>query len=134
MKILIVDDELNNRLLLKKLLTGVGQCDMVSSGQDALVLFEHALGENTPYDLICMDIMMPGIDGLECIRRMRELEKETEVPPSSESIILMVSALDSPQTVVEAFRKGGCTDYLTKPISRDKLFSKLLEYDLISSQ
>ncbi|MBF0424622.1 MAG: response regulator [Magnetococcales bacterium] len=127
MKVLIVDDDLNNRLLLKKFLAAYGPCDMVASGGDALTIFEHALGEGVPYDLVCMDIMMPGMDGLQATQRIREIERQAGVPPASEVTILMVSALDSPQVVMESFHKGGCTDYLVKPITMEKLRNKLRE-------
>ncbi|MBF0152334.1 MAG: response regulator [Magnetococcales bacterium] len=131
MKILIADDDLNNRLILKRFLSTHGQCDMVANGRDALTIFEHALGENAPYDLVCMDIMMPGMDGLETTRRIRETEKQMGVPPHAETTILMTSALDSPQVVVESFHEGGCTDFLVKPITHARLIEKLREYGLI---
>ncbi|MBF0137406.1 MAG: response regulator [Magnetococcus sp. DMHC-1] len=133
MKILIADDELNNRLLLKKILSPYGQCDMVANGSDALTVFEHALGDNTPYNLICLDIMMPMLDGQETLRRIRELEKQMDIPAHAEATIFMISALDSPQVVMESFHKGGCTDYLTKPVLREKVLEKLREYGLIES-
>ncbi|MBF0626054.1 MAG: response regulator [Magnetococcales bacterium] len=131
MKILIVDDELNNRLLLQKILGRFGHCDMVVNGNEAVEIFEYAQADNAPYDLICMDIMMPGADGQTALRKIRELERKLNIPPREEAVILMISALDSPRVVMDSFRQGGCTDYLTKPITREKLENKLREYSLI---
>ena len=131
MKILIADDEYNNRLLLSAILGPYGACDMVINGQEAVEAFECALEEKSPYDLVCLDIMMPEMDGQQALVKMRQLESENNREGVDASVIFMVSALDTESQVVKAFFRGNCTDYLTKPITREKLLAKLKEYHLL---
>lgn len=131
MKILITDDEPHNRLLLEKILSPYGPCDLVNNGQEALEAFEVALLDGTPYDLVCLDIMMPEMDGQEALRRIRELERNQSIDETQESIIFMVTALNTEEHVVQAFFRGGCTDYLAKPVTRDKVLGKMRQYNLI---
>ena len=131
MNILIVDDLPENRKFLQSLLEGYGQCDMASNGQEALDLFEAAITDDDPYDLVLLDIMMPGMDGQEVLLKTRFMEKEYGIRDEDESVIIMVTALQSPRHVLEAFFKGGCTDYTEKPVSRNNLFKKLREYNLL---
>lgn len=132
MKILIADDELHNRMLLQKILSPYGECDAVVNGKEVVDIFELALQDADPYDLVCLDIMMPEMDGQEALERLRAVEKEMGVDPDDESTIVMVTALDSPKTVINAFYRGGCTDYLPKPITPDRVLNKLREHGLIS--
>ncbi|MBF0611258.1 MAG: response regulator [Magnetococcales bacterium] len=125
MKILIADDELNNRILLKEILEPYGECDMVANGAEAVDIFEAELLDGVPYDLVLMDIMMPEMSGQEAVKRIRRIEEDHDVRPANEVIIIMVSALDAPADIVEAFYNGGCTDYITKPFTPQKLMEKL---------
>ena len=129
MNILIVDDLLQNRKLLADLLRPYGQCDTVVDGQEAIDIFEGRLVDGDPYDLVLLDIMMPGVDGQEALAGMRQIERERH--SSKEAIIIMVTAVDESQDVLKAFFRGGCDDYLIKPITKEDLFKKLGEYNLI---
>lgn len=131
MKTLIVDDLVENRKLLENFLTGYGLCDVVDNGQDALDMFDIALVDNDPYDLILLDIMMPHMDGQQVLGKIRATEHQQDRAGKNESVIIMVTALSSPRSVLDAFFKGGCTDYIEKPVSREILFKKLKEYQLI---
>ena len=133
MNILIVDDLLHNCKLLSNILKPYGHCDTADSGQQAVDLFESALEEGTPYDLVLLDIMMPEMDGQEVLKHMRRIEKEYGIEPREETIIIMVTAVDAKTEVEEAFERGGCTDYLNKPVSSGKLLVKLSEHGLIPS-
>lgn len=131
MKILIVDDLTENIKVLHGLLEGQGPCDLVTNGREALDMFDAAIRDNDPYDLVLLDIMMPGKDGQEVLREMRAKEDECGISGKDESAIIMVTAVDSPRHVLDAFFKGGCTDYIEKPVSRDVLFNKLRGYHLV---
>ena len=132
MKVLIVDDLFENRKLLQELLLGYGECDLTANGQDGLDLFVSALEEvDGGYDLVLLDIMMPGMDGHEVLHAMRSKEQELGIKKSEETVIFMVTAVRSPRHALDAFFKGGCSDYLEKPISQDILLAKIKEYDLI---
>lgn len=131
MKILIVDDQYENRKLMKDILKPYGTCDLVGDGEEAVDLFTEQLLEGTPYDLVFLDIMMPGMDGQEALKEMRAAETREKVVGGEESVIIMVTALDSPQQVMQAYFKGWCTDYLTKPITPKIIFDKMRAYNLL---
>ncbi len=128
MKMLVVDDDFNNRTLLQKLLSPYGSADVVIDGREAVDAFVLAHSEGAPYDLICMDIMMPEMDGHQAVQIIRGKEREMGISPQDEAKILMVTALDSPKEVMRAYYRDGCTDYITKPITKEKIDNKLREY------
>ncbi|WP_243545963.1 response regulator [Pseudodesulfovibrio tunisiensis] len=103
MRILIVEDEFTSRKLLTALLADYGECDTASDGVECVDRFREALVKGSPYDLVCMDIMMPNKDGHQALKEIRELEQEFECKPSDEAKVIMVTALNDPKTVV----KGG---------------------------
>ena len=129
MNILIVDDLLNNRKLLRDTLKPYGQCDMVSDGQEAIEMFEGGVADGTPYDLVLLDIMMPGLNGQETLEAMRRIEQKQQV--AKEAIMIMVTAVDSPQNVLKAFYQGGCDDYIVKPFKGETLIDKLHAFQLV---
>ena len=128
MRILVVDDEPHNRTLLQHMLKALGECDLAVDGREAVEAFIMAFEEQHPYDLILLDIMMPEMNGQDALKSIRVFEQDKNVPGNQETVVFMVSALDTEMQVVEAFFKGHCTDYITKPINRDLLFSKIKEY------
>lgn len=130
MRTLIVEDDPISRRLLEKILSPLGECRAVVNGREAVAHFSQALIERKPYDLVCLDIMMPEMDGHECLKTLRRIEHEMQVPLLGKSKIVMTTALDSASNIAEASR-GGCTAYLVKPIRKDHLFSTLREYQLM---
>ncbi len=129
-RILIADDDLIARLLLSEYLADMGTCDAAVDGVEAVRAHRLALQRKRPYDLICLDIMMPKMDGLEALTKIRELEKENDVPQDKQVIIIMVTAV-----IDELNRKTAldakCDDYITKPVNRNELIKKLKELSLI---
>lgn len=131
MRILVVEDEFASRKLLKTLLSDYGDCDTAVDGDECVRKFEDALNAREPYDLVCLDIMMPNKDGHQALKEIRELEKRRGVRPSDESKVIMVTALNDPTTVVKAYYKGGVNAYLPKPIEVDTLLSILRDLEII---
>ena len=131
MKILIVEDDFVARRMLKEILNPYGDCDVVVDGEEAVQAFRMALADGTPYDLICMDIMMPNVDGNESLKRIRAVEAEHNIRGSAEAKALMISALDDPKTVVRAFYDGGATAYIIKPIQKEKVLAEIRSFGLI---
>ncbi|MEO5340672.1 MAG: response regulator [Magnetococcus sp. MYC-9] len=130
MKVLIVDDILANRMLLRSIMAPMGSCDMATNGVEALEWVEAALAAGEPYTVILLDIMMPKMDGQAALQAIRMKEQAYGMTGARESVILMVTADGSPDAVTQAFFKGYCSDFLTKPITRQVLMDKLREYHL----
>ena len=130
MKILIVEDDFTSRRLLQLMLGTYGSCDIAVNGVEAIKAFELAHAENNPYQLICLDIMMPKMDGQEALKQIRTREKARGINPQHEARIIMTTCVDSPRAVIEAYYRGGCTSYLVKPVEKSKLLGLLQELDL----
>ncbi len=131
MRTLIVEDDFTSRAILKKILSPLGECDIAVNGEEAVEAFKLAHRERRPYDLICMDIMMPGMDGQQALRIIRGLERDMDIRGSSEVTVIMTTALDDPKNVVEAYYKGGATSYISKPIDKRMLLHLLGTLGLI---
>lgn len=132
MKCLIVEDDFISRRIMKELLTPYCECDIAVNGEEAVTSFRMAHEGKRPYDLICMDIMMPGVDGAEALKQIRQCEREMAIPSQLEVKVLMTTALDDPKTVIDSFYRGGATSYLVKPISKQRLVRELRSFGLIA--
>lgn len=107
-RVLVVDDEKNVRLTLQQALEDLGlTVDPVSSGTDALAQLDEV-----DYDLMLLDLRMPGLDGLETLERTRR--QAPDLP------VVMVTAHGTVKNTVQAMRRGA-VDVLLKPISLDAL-------------
>lgn len=130
LRILIVEDDFKSRMLLQKMLSTHALCDIVINGDEAVEAFNLALEDKNSYDLICMDIMMPGMDGKEALKKIRLIEKEKGFLSAQRVKIFMITALDTENDILESI-KNKCTDYLIKPIEKKKLVEKLKQHDLL---
>jgi two-component system chemotaxis response regulator CheY len=131
MKTLVVEDDFVSRLVLQKMLMPYGICNIAVNGKEAVEAFVLAQKEGEPYDLICLDIMMPEMDGREALKIIRQKEIELNIPPQNETKIVMITALDTPKEVIDAYYQGGCTSYLVKPINKVKVINAVKELELI---
>jgi two-component system, chemotaxis family, chemotaxis protein CheY len=130
MRILIAEDEAISRELLNRLLSPYGQCDLVENGTQAVEAFMQAWHEGPKYDLVCLDIMMPEVDGQIALKGIRTMEESEGVLVGDGVKIIMVTALSDKENVFTAF-KGLCDAYLVKPIDKAKLLKHLKEFGLI---
>lgn len=130
LRVLLVEDDFSSRLLLQTFLSGYGECHVAVNGLEALAAFGAALERGERYDLICMDIMMPEMDGREAVRRLRALEEVHGILSTSGAKIIMTTAVDDIKTVSRCF-EDLCDGYLTKPIDLAKLLAAMKSYQLI---
>ncbi len=118
-RILVVDDNAMNLAVAQGLLKQTRlQVDVASSGEECLELMRHKT-----YHLICMDHMMPVMDGVETLHKIRELESN----PSADAPVIALTANAVPGAK-EFYLNEGFQDYLTKPIDADKFENMLIEY------
>lgn len=133
MRILIVEDDETSRRLLQQFLSPYGECDIVQDGEAALSAFRHAFEEGRAYTLICLDIMMPEMDGHSVLRNIRAFEQQEDVARSDIARVVMTSALDDSQNVLGAFKEG-CEGYIVKPIKKADLVHQLEKLGLIEDE
>ena len=101
MKCLIVEDNTTARVLMQQYLKNCFSCDVAADGSEAIYAFKAQLEKGDHYDLICLDIMMPGIGGHEALRNIRQIEEEHGTDHKRFSIQQL------PQRQESAQHKGG---------------------------
>ena len=129
MKALIVDDCEIARGLLEVALEKHARIEQAENGQQAVQMVERSLEQSMPYDLICLDLNMPGMSGHETLRAVRE--REEQLATDERAIVFMITASSSPDDMMEALLSGSCDDYLTKPVMHKTLIELLQKHKLI---
>ena len=124
MRIVIAEDDFASRKVILKFLSEYGECDVTVDGMEAIDAFMMALEDGDPYDLICLDVMMPIMDGYQALKNIRDIEREHNIPEEEMVKIIMTTALNEQKNVKKAFDLG-CTVYCAKPIDMDKLKNTL---------
>ena len=130
MRILIAEDDMISRKFLFKFMSQYGECDLTVDGLEAVDAFLMALKENKCYDLICLDIMMPKVDGVKVLKTIRDLENENGIAPENRAKVVMTTALGETSYVQQAFDIG-CEAYASKPIDVEKLVKVMEKLGLI---
>ncbi|MBF0199192.1 MAG: response regulator [Planctomycetes bacterium] len=130
MKSLVVEDDLTSRLVLIEILSSYGRCDAFASGEEGVASFSFSLGADKAYDLVCLDVGLPGISGQEVMAQIRDLEKEKDIPLGRGTKILMITASADKSKIFEAFRSS-CDGYLVKPYNHNKLEEHISDFGLI---
>lgn len=133
MRALIAEDDLTSRLLLQNLLAPHGSIHTVANGREAVEAFKRATLKRQSFDLICLDIMMPEMDGQTALREIRALEESAGILPGKGAKILMTTALGDAKNVFTAFREL-CDGYLVKPIDKGKLLGHLDAFNFIEKK
>ena len=130
MRILIAEDDFASRKALLKFLSAYGECDVTVDGMEAIDAYLMALEEDNPYDLVCLDVMMPIMDGYQALKNIRDIEKEKNIPEDERAKVIMTTALNEEKNVKKAFELG-CTVYCAKPVDMEKLKGMLEKLGLI---
>jgi two-component system chemotaxis response regulator CheY len=131
LKALIVEDVAIARKLLHHMLKDHGECDHAEDGLIALKKFKEAFDSDRRYNLICLDIMLPHLSGIEVLKKVREIEDAARLSNKEKVKVIMITALNDEAMVIEAV-KAGCNSYLTKPPNREKLLGEIERMGLIT--
>ncbi len=126
MRALIVEDNFTNRKILQRFLKDISEVDIAVDGVEAVTAFKSAMDENTPYDVVFLDIMMPNKDGMEVLREIRDYEQQHGILGLDGVKVIITSSLEGNYDILNAF-KAGCEAYIVKPYTRRDINSKLAE-------
>lgn len=124
LKMLLVEDEYLSRQLLLANVVDFGTCDIAKDGLEALDAARKAYGEGRPYDLIFMDIMLPGMDGFTVLAELRNFETARGVPKSERCKVMMVTALSKASDPSDS-DGSPFEGYITKPYSKSHLIQTI---------
>ena len=112
-RILIADDELNNRELLYRMLRSYGEISEAATGRQALDMIE-----NEHFDLILLDVLMPALTGLEVLKIIRAMPLTANLP------VIMISEFTRDEEIVRGLEIDDA-DYLLKPIDLDEMLARV---------
>jgi two-component system chemotaxis response regulator CheY len=124
MRILIIDDDFVSRNMLHAILLPYGRCRLAADGKEALDAFISAHDEGEPYDLMCIDVQMPVMNGHETLTRIRALETEMAIPEERRVKAIMVTASRDIKNVIAA-KESRCDAYLVKPVEKERLLDEI---------
>ncbi len=130
MKTLIAEDVLVIRKLLERTLSQYGHCDVAVDGQETVSKFKKCHIEKEPYNLLCLDILMPNKDGLQVVKEIREYEKQKSIAESNRIKVIMTTGMQEENIVSKAIASG-CDSYMIKPIQLNKLIDQIKKFGLI---
>ncbi|MCH3959876.1 MAG: response regulator [Selenomonas sp.] len=130
MKILIAEDDRLSRTFLEEFMKDYGTCDSAEDGMAVLDYYLDSLKTGEPYDLLCLDIMMPKVDGLKVLKVIRGLEKQHNISVEKHLRIIMMTAIADMEYVDQAFQLG-CDAYASKPIDTEKVQEVMQNLNLV---
>lgn len=114
MKVLVAEDDMASGKFMEKLLSKYGSVVVARDGIAAVDEFVNAINKNERFDLVCMDIMMPKIDGYKALASIRDAERKLGIPRDARCKVVMVSALD--EGFDSDFASDDYEEYMCKPI------------------
>lgn len=129
MRILIAEDDLASRKYLYKIMSEYGECDLTVNGMEVVEAFLTAWDLGRPYELICLDIMMPRVDGIKALKAIRDLERQKKIKEEDKAKVIMITALNDKETVFNSFDTG-CEAYAAKPVDTEKLLEVMQQLGL----
>lgn len=133
MHILIVDDDFVSRNLLARSIRDLGACDQACDGEEGWKAYQAAFAEGEPYDLILLDIVMPGMDGGDLLRKIRSHEMGLGITGPRRCGIAMATAYADKDHVLKSFRDEA-DGYIVKPYSHDSVLRDLRLHDLAGAR
>jgi len=133
MRVLIVDDDFYSRSFLEYILHPYAACDVAENGEEAVMAVQRALSDKKPYDLICLDLLMPVVDGSNALREIRDVEKDHGVEKGKQARIIITSVLEDAEDTHNAMYLGGATAFLQKPVEEKALLAELKTLGLVKN-
>jgi len=124
MRVLIVDDEMVSRTKLELIMENFGECRAADRGDKALAAFHEAHWDGRPFDLIMLDINLPGMDGIQLLSAIRNAERQLDIDKPDRAKILMTTSYRDKDRIVASVQSG-CDDYIGKPFDPDLIRDKL---------
>lgn len=122
-RILIVEDDGDLLNLISAVLPADAYVDAERDGIAGVAAFRQALLSGAPFDTVCLDLLMPGMDGMRALRAIRRLEADHGQHFECARIVMMSSARE--RTTVQTALASGADDYLVKPFTLDELLQRL---------
>ncbi|MCK9996943.1 MAG: response regulator [Candidatus Krumholzibacteria bacterium] len=130
MRILVVEDDYISRRLLCRYLEPYGKCEEAVNGHEAVDAIRRAIDAGEQFDLICLDIMMPGMDGQQALVLLRQMEAENGMPLGKGAKVIMTSAMEDNQYIMQALN-ASADGYVVKPIEKRRFIETLKETGLL---
>jgi CheY-like chemotaxis protein len=124
LKILLVAEDMGVARYLESVIRQFGQVDIYSDSNESLEAFEQALSDAEPYDLVAMDLFMSKLDGAAAVKKMRQIEVQSKVPPIYCARILMISVVHDSLEAMENLVEG-CNGYLFRPFTPADLVTQI---------
>jgi two-component system, chemotaxis family, chemotaxis protein CheY len=128
-----VEDDFTSRLFLQEVLRHFAETHIAMNGREALTAFQMSLDAKAPYDLICLDIMMPEMDGLQALKEIRAVGKKIGVRECDRIKIVTITALADSASVMAAILEH-CNGYLIKPLNKASVLEHLQKFGLIEQK
>ncbi len=129
MRALVVEDEFTNRVILHKFLARYADVRMCTNGREAVETFVSSLAEGNPLSLICMDVMMPEMDGPAALKQIRTIEQEKGIPREQGVKVLMTTGLEESDKFLDDIREL-YDGILSKPVRLNTLLDAMAAINL----
>lgn len=133
MRILVVEDSAVSReFILESIrhceVLGDYRVDYAETGEKAYEMFTEALVSGDGYDLAFLDIILPGMDGLQLLEKIRANEANLNLDEDRRVKVIMATALDDEKKATRAFFQGQAVSYITKPLTEEKINTELNKF------
>jgi two-component system chemotaxis response regulator CheY len=133
LRILVAEDSPSARLFLETVMADYGRVESAEDGAQAVDFFQRALDAGEPHHVVILDIMMPEMDGLAALVRIREIVLERGLDEEEQPKAIMASCLTDPGHMIRAHYECGADVYITKPYTQQTLEEALVNLGLVDN-
>lgn len=131
MRVLVAEDDIASGKFLSKLLSRYGEVELATDGVQAVDAFVKSVSAGKEFDLVCLDIMMPRLDGYRALQAIRDAERKLGIPRISRCKVIMISALD--EDFDASYASSDYDDYICKPIDVVKFDTMIRKLGLLDN-